>query len=592
MGKRHKRNAKASTALAVRGRPRKPTGELAPRPSSTEIIYDRMPINFAEPTADEVLTTAYEKSVYFSVCLDAITEAVSSVPMVVNIKNTKSNTWEPAPNHPLQEFLDYPNPFLTTRSLLERLAGFTLISGNGLFTKVRINDGGGINGKGTPVELWPLDPDNTRVFAHPVKYIDRYEYGVGPNKQVYDPLDVIHISRTNYRNMRWGQGSYTVGKRLIDFDTTSLDWNHSVLRNQGVFRGVFSVKSRLSQKQQDDLRLKIKERQLYGAQAGEDLIIGADTSYTRIGANPQDMDWLQTRKLTRQDIAMLMRVPLPMISIYDDATLANISQARKIFWQDRIIPFLHVIEDAFNLSVVPEFGDRKELWVTFDLSNVEAVRENKFEQARVANVLVRNGWKPRAVNTQLNMGYKDEDIVEGFLVTEVSAIGTAAGTREHNSSKALKTTQLLTPSEQNKGQLTKEQPTIFNVVKWTTYFELAFEVEKNSVITQLQKDHTRLPLLAETIMDWRRLDIRFTKEFGKGFDIVKELKKSVTMIDAALKKCQANGYGKGETIAIVTFLYNHWKMSRSKEIASQLLSVALNDTLDNTDNAELELVNG
>jgi hypothetical protein len=176
------------------------------------------------------------------------------------------------------------------------------------------------------------------------------------------------------------------------------------------------------------------ERRVSRERAGEPLIVGAEMSYHRIGESPEDMGWLASRKLTRQDIAMMMRVPLPMVSIYDDATLANIDSARRIFWIDRIVPFLKVMEEVINLTITPEYGDPNNIYVEFDESKIKVLKENDFELAKVANILVRIGWAPRAVNRHLQMGYPDEDIIDGYLVQNISSIGTAAGTREMTSS--------------------------------------------------------------------------------------------------------------------------------------------------------------
>src|SRR5690625_6470475 len=79
------------------------------------------------------------------------------------------------------------------------------------------------------------------------------------------------------------------------------------------------------------------KRRLGGADVGKDLIIGSDLTYQRLGANPAEMQSIESRKLNREDLCVLFRVPPPMIGIYEDATLSNIEEAHKIFWRTRVI---------------------------------------------------------------------------------------------------------------------------------------------------------------------------------------------------------------------------------------------------------------
>ena len=368
---------------------------------------------------EEAIETAYEKSFYLNTCVDIIAESVASVPMMAFQRNRNSGTWEPDPNSALQAFLERPNENFTARMLLELLASHVILAGNHLWRKLYVN--------GQLVEIWPLNQDDFKIHLDNQNLPAFYEHT--PTRQRIKAAEIVHFRRTNVRDLYWGAGQLEVGRRLFDFDSSSLDWNKVVVENRGVVPGYLGVKTRLLRPQIEELREEMKKRRIGGEKEGEDLILGSDISYHRVGQNPDEMDWLESRRLTRQDICMFMRVPPPMVGIYDDATLANIEQARKIFWQDRLMPFLQIIEDAINLYIVPEFGDPNVTYAGFDDSEIQAIRESRFEQARVANVLVRIGWAPRAVNRELGMGYRDEDIVDGFLVEGINTVGTAAGTR-------------------------------------------------------------------------------------------------------------------------------------------------------------------
>ena len=406
----------------------RPFTNLKVRPMQMELRrygnYNLKP-DWGDYDPEAVIDNAYHASYYFNTCVDAIIDAVCNVPLKA-YQRDKAN-WEEAPNTRLQEFLDYPNPFLTPRMLMERVVGHVILNGNSLWLKNYGKDG-------VLEEVWPLDPLLVSIEPDAKKFIKKYVYGRGLEEKKFDPDFIVHFKRMNLRSLHWGEGQTKVAQRLIDMDRATLDWNKLMLDNRGVFPGIIGVKKPINEAQRNSIREQLRDKRMVGGQsAGEELIIGSDITYHRVGMTAEEMDWLETRKMTRQDISMLMRVPLPLVSIYDDATLANVSNARKIFHQDRIIPFLKQIEQVLNLNITPDFGDRRDLWIGFDYSGIEAVRGEMFEMAKVANILVRLGWQPRAVNRHLGMGYRDEDIIEGELVVAGGAgnnIGTAAGTRE------------------------------------------------------------------------------------------------------------------------------------------------------------------
>jgi hypothetical protein len=117
------------------------------------------------------------------------------------------------------------------------------------------------------------------------------------------------------------------------------------------------------------------------------------------------MDFIESRKMTREEICAIFQVPPPMVGIYDHATLANIETARKIFWLDTVIPFLEDLQSAFNLALTPEFGD--DLMLEFDVSNVEAIQENYRDKIETAKSLWAMGVPFNQINQQLELGFDD-----------------------------------------------------------------------------------------------------------------------------------------------------------------------------------------
>jgi len=112
-----------------------------------------------------------------------------------------------------------------------------------------------------------------------------------------------------------------------------------------------------------------------------------------------EMDFVASRTKVWSEIASAMGVPLPMIGVLEDATLANIETSRKIFWMDTIVPLLRKIRSQINAQLASEFG----LYLDYDLSGVEAMREDYGQKLEAAERLFRLGVPFNRINEVLEL---------------------------------------------------------------------------------------------------------------------------------------------------------------------------------------------
>lgn len=267
---------------------------------------------------------------------------------------------------------------------------------------------------------------------------------------------------------------------------------------------------------------------------------------------------------------MFMRVPLPMVSIYDDATLANIEQARKIFYLDRIIPFLSNIEDGLALALTPEFGDPSRLKVSFDYSDIAAIQDNHYEKARTANILVRIGFHPQAVNRRLAMGYNDDEVYGEFLVTEaqakpIASVGSEAGTRSDSTALVAK----------GKKEATEAQ--------WTALLKGKISTELIREMHEVLEDHEKGRNYSASFGEkWQALSAAAVASISKYYDgnpsserVSEATERSIQLREHLLKDVY-NRSNDNETAAnqLVSWLFNSWTNEHAGELASELIELA------------------
>lgn len=370
---------------------------------------------WAEWSTDRAIKYGYKTNSYVYACVNLISRSAASVPWVVYQK-TKTKTWEIIEDHPAALLIERPNPFMSRNDLIEIMTMHMYLGGNTLLTKVR--------GGGTVSELWILPPDAVKVIPDKRDYIGGYIYDRDGVKMRFDPKDIMHNKFNDPANPYWGISPLQAGAKIVDTDTEATEWNKIALENRAITDGVFTFETPLTKDQWEDARSMVREQHQGIANARTPWVLGAGAKWQQMSLSPAEMDFIASRKMTREEICSIFNVPPVMVGVYENATLANIETARKIYWQDTIVPFLENIKSCFNLQLINEFGDN--LYMDFDLSGVEALQDNLNDKITNARNLWGMGVPFNAINQRLELGFDDIDSGEvGFLPSSVLPADTA-----------------------------------------------------------------------------------------------------------------------------------------------------------------------
>ena len=73
------------------------------------------------------------------------------------------------------------------------------------------------------------------------------------------------------------------------------------------------------------------------------------------GQTAEQLQYIEGRKLTDEEVARSYFIPPTMIGLLDKATFSNITEQHKMLYQDTLGPWLRMIEDELDLQIVPDF---------------------------------------------------------------------------------------------------------------------------------------------------------------------------------------------------------------------------------------------
>jgi len=365
--------------------------------ASSEPLIMKMPTaNWSNWTIRKATKDGYRESgwVYKSVSLIARTAAI--VPW--GIYNEKNELVD----HPLTKILKRPNPQMSRQDLFELIVSWLELSGEGYMKKVY-----GV-GKKTK-ELWPISPDRIAPIQSKETdlLIDDYEIlaenGSKIKSKDYTTENIIQLKFTDPSNPIRGISPLMAAAKAVDIDNDQKTWNKSAMQNRGVLDGVFVFDRDLDQSTFDLLKTMIKERFGFGAKrAREPGIIGSAAKYQQMSLTPIEMDFLESRKFNREEIFIIFGIPLPLAGIGENMTYSNYSESLKIFWKSTIIPLLDDIADALNCSFADELGEN--LTISYDISNVDALRDDEEKKSRIAKTYFDIGVPVSELNVLLDLG--------------------------------------------------------------------------------------------------------------------------------------------------------------------------------------------
>jgi HK97 family phage portal protein len=107
----------------------------------------------------------------------------------------------------------------------------------------------------------------------------------------------------------------------------------------------------------------------YGPGAGGTPILEDGMTFVPASMTPKDLQYVESRRLTREETAAAYFIPPPMLGLLENATFSNITEQHLMLYQDTLGPLLSQIQDEIRLQLVPDFDKSDELYVEFNLAD-------------------------------------------------------------------------------------------------------------------------------------------------------------------------------------------------------------------------------
>lgn len=273
-------------------------------------------------------------------CVDRLSSTIGTLP--VHLYQEAPSGKRLATSHPLYRLLKIaPNPFQSPADFAEYLMVCLLLRGNA-YVHIRRNARGQVD------RLLPLAPDRIKTKLAPSKaHLDYYL----DNDETPLPYGSIwHLKGLSIDGLH-GVSPIEYAATVIDAGQSAQKISKAILDNTARPSGVLEAPETLDEAEFQNLKTSW-DAAYSGTGQGKVAILENGVKFTPITISLTDKQYIETRQLTREDIAGIYNVPLYMLN--GAAPSGSTEDLATHFYTSAIRPWLVRIEQSFRKDVLLE----------------------------------------------------------------------------------------------------------------------------------------------------------------------------------------------------------------------------------------------
>lgn len=241
-----------------------------------------------------------------------------------------------------------------------------------------------------PLSLKPLNPrritpEINKDTGELIGYTYRFgEYG--KNSRFLSPDEVIHFKYPNPFNEHWGQAPLEAALQATRTDLKAAAYNEKFFENSAQPGGILMHKRALSTAQKDQVQTQFEQE--YGGvnQSHRTAVLAGEWSYHQVGLGQRDMEYLEQRRFSREQIASVFGVPGILINDPNSSNYSTASVEMRLFADSNWLPKVRYIEDVLRSQFFQRFAPQLE--GIFNVGEAPGLREATSE--RIAQTLQLN----------------------------------------------------------------------------------------------------------------------------------------------------------------------------------------------------------
>lgn len=319
-------------------------------------------------------------------CIELLADNIASLPIFVYM--VKNGLRELARDTDLWRLLHTsPNSRHTSMEFWQFMVMNYMLRGNAYARLER-------NSKGEVIAMWPLSSDQVQV-----KVLDDgslyYEYSVNSTVIIYAEKNILHFR---------DKGNGIIGMSRLDYMRSSLsvainaqNTTNNTYEKENRRPMVFMIDKTLKSEQREAIRKNFKGL----TESGDDdlLILEAGAKVEALSMTPAEVQLLETRKFSVEDISRWFGIPSVLINdLANRVPYGNNDDLIQIFYKFKLRPMLVGFEQAMTKRVLTA-EQRAKMSLEFSIDAI--LRGSLKDRVEIYSKQLQNGMKSRNEVRQL-----------------------------------------------------------------------------------------------------------------------------------------------------------------------------------------------
>jgi HK97 family phage portal protein len=328
------------------------------------------------------LSAIYKSHSEVRTVVDFLARNIAQLGIKVYLKISPAER-KPLPDHPLGELLDRPNDDTTRYRLLHGTVSDLAIYDRAYWWKIR--RGGRI------LQLIRVPPGAVTHRDFTMTRPSRFRVTWAGDSRDIPSEDVLYFRGYNPDDPTGGVSPLESLRAILDEETEAVRHQRMLWRNAARMEGVIErsweavQNSPWNKEQRQQYREEWQAAMSGSANSGKTAVLEG-AHFNPATFSPKEAEYIQGRKLTREEVARAYHIPLPMVGLLDNATFSNITEQHKNLYQDTLGPWLKMLKEEIELQLLPELDAMRGVYIDFNID--EKLKGSFEEQAKAMQTLV------------------------------------------------------------------------------------------------------------------------------------------------------------------------------------------------------------
>jgi len=292
----------------------------------------------------------YGELTWIATAIDAVSNAYAAT-VEFSVHNRNGEGLEDIPNHPFELLLQSPNPLDSRYEFLRNLSAWYSMTGNAYLWQNKASE------TAAPDELWVLPSNRVKPVPDNHMYLRGYLIDTGSGTPIaLEVGEVCHVKTFNPFNPFIGLSALQTLMIIGQGDVAQQKWGRDLYTSEsGRLPGALAFSDPIGDPEWDAIK---REKDTQAKRAGIMMLrgVGKGVSWINMAANQKEMQFLEARQFTKEEI--WQKLAPGLLNILDkNVTEANATAGKSVFLEYTLWPIAASFGDRFTKDIMPSYGD-------------------------------------------------------------------------------------------------------------------------------------------------------------------------------------------------------------------------------------------